>query len=473
MSSSQPISLFNPEQQTRQSPTSLIFSALVHVAVVGLVLSGFIYLPRVNDQAYMEHFQLHRIELNRPDPLEKYLGGHSGLYPKTVAKTEPRKSLGAPAPPPSSRKAIAQPQVKQTLIQPEIQQEKVLAQTLPVPAMVLWRPPTIKTPKITPPPPQVANTAELQANIEPPNQEVNVADMAVTSTQFTARIPVVQASTTTPTVLHRPDAAMNIPETASTSSQASNAAVLSVSNLQMNQGTVMLPPTNEIASGASNGNSIGNGAPTDHGVGMGKGGHGDTNDAAGNHGNGQNQASGNGHGQDGKPGAGNSTGAGTDNEAERTYARVSLPKNGQFGVVVVGSTMDEQYPETEQIWHSRLTYSVFLHVGATKNWILQYSLPLKVEGASGGKGNHVDAPWPFFIVRPNLAPGDITGNALMVHGFVNQSGHFDSLAVVFPPKFPETAFVLNALRQWQFRPAKQNGQVAQVEVLLIIPGEFD
>lgn len=29
--------------------------------------------------------------------------------------------------------------------------------------------------------------------------------------------------------------------------------------------------------------------------------------------------------------------------------------------------------------------------------------------------------------------------------------------------------VLNVLNQWQFRPAKQNGQMTAVEVLLIIP----
>jgi hypothetical protein len=29
--------------------------------------------------------------------------------------------------------------------------------------------------------------------------------------------------------------------------------------------------------------------------------------------------------------------------------------------------------------------------------------------------------------------------------------------------------VLRALRQWQFRPARQNGQPTAVEVLLIIP----
>jgi hypothetical protein len=33
--------------------------------------------------------------------------------------------------------------------------------------------------------------------------------------------------------------------------------------------------------------------------------------------------------------------------------------------------------------------------------------------------------------------------------------------------------VLSSLQKWQFRPAMQNGQIARVEVLLIIPEEMD
>jgi hypothetical protein len=57
----------------------------------------------------------------------------------------------------------------------------------------------------------------------------------------------------------------------------------------------------------------------------------------------------------------------------------------------------------------------------------------------------------------------------MVHGFVNQAGLFESLAVSFPPEFAEKQFVLDALKQWQFRPAAQDGHATSVEVLLIIP----
>ena len=75
------------------------------------------------------------------------------------------------------------------------------------------------------------------------------------------------------------------------------------------------------------------------------------------------------------------------------------------------------------------------------------------------------------MVRPNIAAGAINADALLVHGYVNQAGRFEELAIAFPPEFPQAQFVLNSLDQWQFRPAAQNGQTQRVEVLLIIPEE--
>jgi hypothetical protein len=142
---------------------------------------------------------------------------------------------------------------------------------------------------------------------------------------------------------------------------------------------------------------------------------------------------------------------------------------GRFGAVVVGSSLEERYPETAEIWSGRLAYTVYLPVGLAKSWILQFSLSRADNAAAAGSITHIDAPWPYSIVRPNISPGAIEADALMVHGYVDQAGHLDKLAVVFPPKFPQKDFVLNALKQWQFRPAKQNGKVVSVEVLLIIP----
>ena len=117
-----------------------------------------------------------------------------------------------------------------------------------------------------------------------------------------------------------------------------------------------------------------------------------------------------------------------------------------------------------------MAYTVYLHVGLAKSWILQYSLPA---AADNGTNARIDAPWPYVMERPGLAPGDLNGDAIMVHGFVNTSGRFEKLAIVFPVDFAQAKFVLGALEQWQFRAAMQNGLMTVVEVLLIIPAEAE
>jgi hypothetical protein len=120
-----------------------------------------------------------------------------------------------------------------------------------------------------------------------------------------------------------------------------------------------------------------------------------------------------------------------------------------------------------------VAYTAYLHVGLTKNWILQYAVIRSTDGGRAGVVGHLEAPWPYDIVRPNLMSKDLNADALLVHGFLNQAGRLESLAIAFPSGFRYAAFVLQALRQWQFRPALQNGQATAVEVLLIIPDEME
>jgi hypothetical protein len=107
-----------------------------------------------------------------------------------------------------------------------------------------------------------------------------------------------------------------------------------------------------------------------------------------------------------------------------------------------------------------------------KSWILQYSVPRSVDSANAGSAR-LEAPWPFYIVRPNLDLSQADADAIMVHGFVNETGHFEGLEVVFPVGFAQEQLVLSSLRQWQFRPGTQNGQIAKLEVLVIIPEDTE
>ena len=242
---------------------------------------------------------------------------------------------------------------------------------------------------------------------------------------------------------------------------------MSLSDIHMAQGTVVLPPVNESAASKSDGmlapGESHNSAP---GTGNrdGKGGSGNpTGTGGGSNGKAGTMADGRG------PASPLPNGNGTGNQI--TTTKIILPKDGQFGAVIVGASLEGQFPEVTRVWAGRLAYTVYLHVGLARSWILQYSLPTADEARSAGTISHLDAPWPYNIVRPNLGIDPSESEAIMVHGFVNQSGHFEGLKVVFPPQFPQTQFVLASLEQWQFRPAARNGQQARVEVLLIIPEE--
>jgi len=290
----------------------------------------------------------------------------------------------------------------------------------------------MKAPTVTlvAPLPEKPAVAEVKPSIQPPNEETHLADISINASELGARIPLILPSSTSPVIVHGPETAnQGKVTTAAGSAQPTSAAVMSLSDLRMADGAVTLPPVNQTASS----NSSGALAP----------------------------------GQADGSGGGSRTGS--DVGSQLTATHIALPKEGQFGAVVVGSSLEEKYPETANIWSGRLAYTVYLHVGLAKSWILQYSLSSYDSASASGNIMHIGAPWPYSIVRPNIAPGAIDADALMVHGYVNQAGRFEALAIAFPPAFAQAQFVLDSLSQWQFRPATQNGKNVRVEVLLIIP----
>jgi hypothetical protein len=372
----------------------------------------------------------------------------------------------------------------------------------------MWSPENTPFKKIVPPPPQEPTAADVLPAIIKPNREPNLADLKISATPFPTEAPALPPSTTSPLVVRRPEPIKQIPVTSSvTSEQPTPARVMSLSDIQSRE-PVMIPLANQTAQSASSESltlglpekssgvgGSGNPASKRNGIGVGEGssnqaGKQNGNGAAANSGaegakaapgsgstarNGLNTAtvpgsavgSGSIAGTASPVGSGATVGSGIGSEPAVT--RITLPKDGQFGVVVVGSSLAEEYPETVEIWKGRLVYTVYLHVGLSKNWILQYSLPRTAEAAAAGSVIRPEAPWPYDILRPDLLPTDFNSDAIMVHGIINLAGAFERLAVVFPADFAQAKFLLNALQQWRFRPASQAGQIAPVEVLLIIP----
>jgi len=466
MRSSQIVSLFSERPELSQRPSSFVFSIVAHGAAVVLLSFGIIYTPELNDRIVTKRYVVRHLDLHTSKTPRRQSAGKGVAYPGPHATVAAQSKGQKPAMHEAVLRQTADAEKgPQTLIQPDISEPVKLAKETPVPSLTVWTPAKVEEKNLVAPLPEKPTVSEVKPSVNTPNQELNLADLGVSSTDKPTLAQAVWPATTSPLVVHGPDKVQLAPVTVSQkTAQPTPTAVMSISDLRMPDGTVTLPPVNETvvqsALGALLPGQAANGKSEDR---VGGGG---TQQAAGNSGEPSvvvGTASGSREGS--------SNGAGADNGL--TTDHFVLPRNGQFGAVVVGASLEEEFPEMYGIWNDRVAYTVYLHVGLKKSWILQYSLPRSAEAEDAGNVTRLEAPWPFNIVRPNLTPDSVNSDALLVHGYVDAAGKFENLAVAFPPQFRYAQFMLDALNQWQFRPAVRDGKIELVEVLLIIPEEPD
>ncbi len=492
MMSSHTITLFSERADLGPRPTSFAASILLHGLAAAVAWFSIVYKPPVA-KVSTEHFAVRQLDLRTPDeqrraaaPRIAYPAAHSGAHAPA--------SEGKPSPKMSALRQVAQAKPgPQTLIQADLPDPVTLPEQIPVPQVVIWSPTTAPVKKIVPPLPEKPTAADVNPSVERPNEEMTLADVNIASSFTPSPKPIVTPSTTSPIAVHIPQPVQLPPvSTSQPSAEPTPATVLSLSDLRMKEGTATLPPVSESAPSNAQG-VLAPGQPRD----LSPPGKDSSADKPGQAGSGQAPAANaNNHGLDtsqspvaktndsgyaasvGKPegsesGAAKGTGDAGANGNPSSATVITLPKDGRFSAVVVGASLEDQFPEMAGVWSGRMAYTVYLHVGLARSWVLQYSLPRFGDASAGGTIARLEAPWPYNIVRPNLEPGTIDADALMVHGFVNQSGRFETLSIVFPLAFPQAQFVLAALQKWQFRPAMQDGQSATVEVLLIIPEQLE
>jgi len=478
------MTLFSERSDLSQRRSSFVVSILAHVAGLGLLSFGILYAPESNNRVLTERYTVRHLDLHSIEPQMRRTAGSGVEYPgphpmspHPAAHTQPPG--GKPTAQPAVLRQVAEAAPgPQTLVQPYLHSHLTLPQETPVPTVVIWSAEKTPAQTIIAPLPEKPPAASVQPSPDPPNEEVNLADLGISATDLAAHTQAILPSTTAPVVVRGPVLLQMAPVTTVTSSaQPIPAAVMSLSDLRMTEGSITLPPVNETASSTSPGalaqgqaedsSQAGSGNPASKAGGMGAGlGSGDKGDQPE-----PGRAAGSRTKAKTGPASGADAASGSGNQPSANH--ITLPRDGQFGAVVVGASLEEKYPEMAGLWSGRMAYTVYLHVGLARSWILQYSLPRTADAAVAGNVTRLVAPWPYNIVRPNLAPGTINADALMVHGFVNQAGRFETLAIAFPPEFAQAQFVLDALEQWQFRPAAQNGQITRVEVLLIIPEETE
>jgi hypothetical protein len=480
MKSSSIIVLFGDPPPLRRGPSGFLVSLFVHGCACILLYLGLHQARTADSKAMTPRFAVRIMELRKEEPRIQRPVQRAISRPDQLPDLHPIAPGGSPqtaAAPRIPLNFISQKQAIQTLIQPDAPTDPTIPQ-VPLPQVFVWSSRDITVKNIVQPAPQTKAAIEVRPSLDPPNQEVHVADIKISSTAYDTKAPLPAPSKTSPISVPATQQTQQMPETATKNAgKATPAGVISASNIQLQEGTAALPMINEVAPAPFSG-SLTAGQPKS----LSQTGQGKTDGKENGAGAGQtagtqagNAAAGSGSaGQGGTNGlSGSSVDASVISGANQpTVVHITLPKDGNFGVVVVGSSLAEDYPETLHLWSGRLAYTVYLRVGVAKNWILQYSLPRVQEVASAGSAGRPDAPWPYDITRPSI-DADSNTDAIMVHGFVNSAGRFEQLAVVFPTVLTEAKFLLHALQQWQFRPSMQSGQATSVEVLLIIPAESE
>ena len=490
--SSHTITLFSERADLGPRPTSFAASILCHGLAVAVAWFSVVYKPPVA-KVSTEHFAVRQLDLRTPDE-QKRAAALRLAYPAAHSGAHAPASKARPSPSVSALRQVAQAKPgPQTLIQADLSNPVTLPEQIPVPQVVIWSPTTVPVKRIVPPLPEKPTASDVTPSVERPNDEMNLADINIASSFTPSPKSIIAPSTTSPISIRVPQQVQLPPvSTSQPSAQPTPATVLSLSDLRMKEGTAALPPLSESVPSNAQGvlapgqphdlsspgkdNSVA--TPGQAGSGQGPAANAD------NQGPGTNQvqvakmndsayAASAGKPEGSESGSANGTGNAGADDNPSSATEITLPRDGHFSAVVVGASLEDQFPEMADVWSGRMAYTVYLHVGLARSWVLQYSLPRSADASDGGTIARLEAPWPYNIVRPNLNPGAIDADALMVHGFVNQSGRFETLNIVFPQAFPQAQFVLAALQKWQFRPAMQDGQSATVEVLLIIPEQLE
>ncbi len=204
-----------------------------------MLLFGIAYKPVVRDPSLSEHLTVRHLDLHVPDMSKRDKAGSEIAFPG------PHHEQHTPSPGgnlPALRKIAQAEPGPQTLVQPDLPKPVKLEEKIPVPTIVIWTPKkTLAKTLIAPLPPKLA-AIKVNPNANPPNEEINLADLSVSSTTSRADARLM-ASTTSPMVVRGPDHPPQPPATASqTAAQPTPTAVMSISDVQMKEGTVNLPP---------------------------------------------------------------------------------------------------------------------------------------------------------------------------------------------------------------------------------------
>jgi hypothetical protein len=122
-------------------------------------------------------------------------------------------------------------------------------------------------------------------------------------------------------------------------------------------------------------------------------------------------------------------------------------------------------------------YTVYLRVGDSKEWLMEYCVPARENARNNayevyvGDATPVTAPFPISTVVPNSVLGQTAREKnIIFHGYLTTAGDFRAM----DSRDQSTAArqIASLLAQWKFRPALKDKVPTEVEILLVVPARI-
>src|SRR5258707_5449100 len=250
MKSSSIIVLFGDPPPLRRGPSGFLISFMVHVCVCGVLLLALNQPHTADSRSLAQRYAVRIMELRKQEPKIHPPVQKAELRPDQLPDTHPIAPGGSPATAAAPRiplNFISQKQAVQTLVQPDAPTDPTIPQA-PLPQVFVWTSRDITVKRIVQPTPQTTAAIDVRPSLDPPNQEVRVADIKISSTAYDTKAPLPPPSKTSPINVPATQQTQQMPETASKDAgKATPAGVISASNIQLQEGTATLPMINEVA----------------------------------------------------------------------------------------------------------------------------------------------------------------------------------------------------------------------------------
>ena len=158
--------------------------------------------------------------------------------------------------------------------------------------------------------------------------------------------------------------------------------------------------------------------------------------------------------------------------------RIVNPPSGSFDVVISQSAAPPALQGLGVSLSGSPVYTVYLKVGDDREWLLQYCLPVTNKPVANpyevfvGAPASIAPPYPLTTAIPKSILGRRSSESVAFHGRLTASGSFNNLEL-HPQKSTLGLQILPLLVDWRFRPAAVDGRPAEVEILLVAPGQIN